>query len=76
MERTIKSCEVCAGSRQKDVLDLGSHPLCDDLAPDREIRPEMSRSLLNYMRADVAGTNVTRPSWRGRATGLIVMRSW
>jgi SAM-dependent methyltransferase len=24
---------VCGGSRLKDVLDLGSHPLCDDLVP-------------------------------------------
>ena len=33
MERTIRGCEVCGGSRLKDVLDLGSHPLCDDLVP-------------------------------------------
>ncbi|MET4450285.1 class I SAM-dependent methyltransferase [Bradyrhizobium sp. RT3b] len=33
MQRTIKGCEVCGGSELKDVLDLGSHPLCDDLVP-------------------------------------------
>ncbi|MCK1660610.1 class I SAM-dependent methyltransferase [Bradyrhizobium sp. 151] len=33
MARTIKGCEVCGGSELKDVLDLGRHPLCDDLVP-------------------------------------------
>jgi SAM-dependent methyltransferase len=33
MERTIRGCEVCGGSKLRDVLDLGSHPLCDDLVP-------------------------------------------
>ncbi|MET4169700.1 SAM-dependent methyltransferase [Bradyrhizobium sp. LA6.1] len=33
MARTIKDCEVCGGSELKDVLDLGRHPLCDDLVP-------------------------------------------
>jgi hypothetical protein len=27
----IKGCEVCGGSRLLPVLDLGRHPLCDDL---------------------------------------------
>ena len=29
----IKGCEVCGGSRLLPVLDLGRHPLCDDLVP-------------------------------------------
>ena len=29
----IKSCEVCGGSDLRRVLDLGYHPLCDDLVP-------------------------------------------
>lgn len=29
----ITACEVCGGSDLKPVLDLGSHPLCDDLVP-------------------------------------------
>jgi hypothetical protein len=33
MERTIRGCEVCGGFKLRDVLDLGSHPLCDDLVP-------------------------------------------
>jgi hypothetical protein len=27
----IESCEVCGGSDLREALDLGSHPLCDDL---------------------------------------------
>lgn len=29
----IKNCEVCGSSDLKSVLDLGLHPLCDDLVP-------------------------------------------
>ena len=29
----IKSCEVCDGVNLKSVLNLGLHPLCDDLVP-------------------------------------------
>lgn len=29
--REISSCEVCGNSRLTSVLDLGAHPLCDDL---------------------------------------------
>lgn len=29
----IKKCEVCGTSDLRSVLDLGSHPLCDDLVP-------------------------------------------
>lgn len=29
----IDSCEVCGNSALQSVLDLGSHPLCDDLVP-------------------------------------------
>jgi SAM-dependent methyltransferase len=29
----ITSCEVCGSSELKGVLDLGNHPLCDDLIP-------------------------------------------
>lgn len=28
-----KACEVCGGDNLKAVIDLGRHPLCDDLAP-------------------------------------------
>ncbi|MCV3243692.1 class I SAM-dependent methyltransferase [Mesorhizobium sp. ZC-5] len=37
MQRTdtisITRCEVCGSSELRDVLDLGNHPLCDDLVP-------------------------------------------
>ena len=29
----ITTCEVCGGGELKPVLNLGSHPLCDDLVP-------------------------------------------
>lgn len=29
----INSCEVCGSQRLSEVLNLGSHPLCDDLIP-------------------------------------------
>ena len=29
----IRSCEVCGASHQITALDLGPHPLCDDLIP-------------------------------------------
>lgn len=29
----IESCEVCGGSDLRKALDLGRHPLCDDLVP-------------------------------------------
>ena len=29
----IKSCEVCGSNKLESVLNLGSHPLCDDLVP-------------------------------------------
>lgn len=29
----IQGCEVCGGSDLRSVLDLGDHPLCDDLVP-------------------------------------------
>ncbi len=31
--RKIEGCEVCGGSDLRSVLDLGDHPLCDDLVP-------------------------------------------
>ena len=31
--RCIKSCEVCGDDNLIDVLDLGNHPMCDDLIP-------------------------------------------
>jgi SAM-dependent methyltransferase len=31
--REIASCEVCGNHDLKKVLDLGTHPLCDDLIP-------------------------------------------
>ena len=32
MEKTTMNiCEVCGSSHLEDVLDLGDHPLCDDL---------------------------------------------
>lgn len=33
-----KPCEVCSGTRLKSVLDLGMHPLCDDLVSVGEDR--------------------------------------
>lgn len=29
----INSCEVCGGTELRSVLDLGAHPMCDDLVP-------------------------------------------
>ena len=29
--KKIKSCEVCGKTLRKNILDLGSHPMCDDL---------------------------------------------
>src|SRR5438132_626529 len=29
----IKNCEVCGNDKLDAVLDLGAHPLCDDLIP-------------------------------------------
>ena len=29
----ITKCEVCENEQLKKVLDLGNHPLCDDLIP-------------------------------------------
>jgi len=34
----IKSCEVCGADKLTSVLDLGSHPMCDDLVPVGEDR--------------------------------------
>ena len=35
MIKTTK-CEVCENEQLKKVLDLGNHPLCDDLIPMEE----------------------------------------
>ena len=29
----IKICEICNNSQLTPVLDLGSHPICDELIP-------------------------------------------
>ena len=29
----IEGCEVCGGTELRSVLDLGEHPMCDDLVP-------------------------------------------
>ena len=29
--KKIKSCEVCGKTLRKNSLDLGNHPMCDDL---------------------------------------------
>lgn len=34
----IKDCEVCGNTNLQAVLDLGSHPLCDDLIPVGDTR--------------------------------------
>ncbi|MCH9770195.1 MAG: class I SAM-dependent methyltransferase [Gammaproteobacteria bacterium] len=34
----INSCEVCGNTELKTVLNLGVHPMCDDLVPVGEIR--------------------------------------
>ncbi len=39
----INTCEVCGNGRLTAVLDLGSHPLCDDLVPIGD-----SRKCLEY----------------------------
>lgn len=31
--REIQACEVCGNAELRSVLDLGHHPLCDDLVP-------------------------------------------
>ena len=36
MIKEIKTCEVCDNSKLHQVLDLGNHPLCDDLIPISE----------------------------------------
>ena len=36
--RQIDGCEVCGNKHLASVLDLGSHPLCDDLVPLGESR--------------------------------------
>jgi hypothetical protein len=32
----VQSCEVCGSKNLSQVLDLGLHPLCDDLIPVNE----------------------------------------
>ena len=34
----ISFCEVCNSNSIKEVLNLGSHPLCDDLIPISSIK--------------------------------------
>ena len=34
----IKQCEVCKSLNLKSVLDLGEHPMCDDLVAIKEKR--------------------------------------
>lgn len=34
----ITGCEVCGNTRLESVLDLGPHPMCDDLVPVTEAR--------------------------------------
>ena len=34
----ITRCEVCGGIELESVLDLGKHPLCDDLVPEGDSR--------------------------------------
>ena len=36
--RQIESCEVCGQAKLESVIDLGSHPLCDDLVPVADTR--------------------------------------
>jgi len=36
--REIRSCEVCGNERLQSTLDLGPHPLCDDLVPVGDTR--------------------------------------
>ena len=36
--REITSCEVCGATHLESVLNLGSHPMCDDLVPIGETR--------------------------------------
>jgi len=39
----ISTCEVCGNERLVSVLDLGLHPMCDDLVPVGD-----SRSCVEY----------------------------
>ena len=34
----LNTCEICENDKLKSVLDLGLHPLCDDLVPLSEAR--------------------------------------
>src|SRR6266540_786150 len=36
--RVVDACEVCGNERLHQVLDLGLHPLCDDLVPIGDTR--------------------------------------
>lgn len=44
----IKTCEVCGNDQLESVLDLGSHPLCDDLVAvnDERVCPEYPIEIL------------------------------
>lgn len=46
--KTIKTCEVCNDRQLLPVLDLGEHPMCDDLVPVGSTRqqPEYPISIL------------------------------
>jgi SAM-dependent methyltransferase len=47
--KTLKYCEVCFSNNLKEVLDLGEHPLCDDLvAINDERRCELHPIKLLY----------------------------
>ena len=37
----IKLCEVCGNKNLIEVLDLGNHPLCDDLIPIEVATPDL-----------------------------------
>lgn len=36
--RKIQSCEVCGETKLRPALDLGEHPMCDDLVPISDLR--------------------------------------
>jgi SAM-dependent methyltransferase len=56
MTTEISSCEICGGTSLFPVLDLGPHPLCDDLVPvgQQRVCPEFPIEILFCDRCQTA----------------------